>query len=133
VKIIGKIIAVVLAGGFIAGSSSGNIFKGPDDYYRNHHAQSFADSIDRSIEQEANREPPNGYRTKPYSPEQWQDYWNRRIFHILSSELPESYKGPSDKEFVVYIISERKKHDLPEITFDVRTKRLIEQFGRGNK
>ena len=108
-----------------SGCSFVNMFKGPNDYYKHHHADEMKDSIDRSISSEGLKEPPNGHKTKSYSRELWNGYWNDRIFHIYGLEKKahmKAYRGPTGEEFIRYIIEERRRRGLPELNIEERNK-----------
>ncbi len=103
----------------------GNMTKGFDDYLKHHEAESLKQSIDRAIVSEVKKEPPNGHRTKSYSRELWNEYWNNRIFHVYEFEKKPSmkaYEGPSGEEFIRYIIEERRRRGLPELAIEERNK-----------
>jgi hypothetical protein len=97
-----------------------NMFAGPGDYYRNYYESDSVCSIDQSIEAERDRKLPSGYLTREYSPDHWQEYWNRR----LSSYLDESstdlkaygYEGTSRIQFAQYILVSRREFGLPDIS-----------------
>ena len=126
-KAIQKItVAITLL--MIVGCSWVNMFKGDDDWYRNHHAEVLKDSYDKTIQREVNKEPTPGYATKPYAPKYYQAFWNNAFFNLLSSPFPEAYRGPTEREFMEYIIRERRKNGLSEIVLEDRVKNLIEQI-----
>lgn len=120
-----KIILLGLTLLTLTGCSIENMFKGPNDYYKHHYADEMKDSIDRSISSEGLKEPPNGHKTKPYSRELWNEYWNDRIFHIYGLEKKahmKAYQGPTGEEFIRYIIEERRRRGLPELNIEERNK-----------
>jgi len=119
-------LAVLIIAVLVFGPSWLNMFKGPEDNYRNYYAGSLKSSYDSTIQSEINKEPPSGYLTKPYDPQQYQEVWNRIFFHLLDSPFPEAYVGPTEQEFVEYIITERRKNGLPEIVLEDRVKKLVE-------
>ena len=120
-------LSVLVFSVLLAGCSWVNIFKGPDDYYRNWYAGDLKDSIDSSIRHEKSKGAPPGFKDRMYSKKNWNESWNRRIYHILDGDFPAAYVGPTQKEFVEYIISERRRLGLPELEFDEKTKAMIEQ------
>jgi hypothetical protein len=99
----------------VSGCSIINMAAGPADYERNHAADVLKISIDSSILTELRKEPPSGYRTKPYSRGLWQEYWNGRIAVLWDFHPEEHYRGPSGEEFAAYIIHQRKAVGLPPI------------------
>lgn len=108
-----------------SGCSFANMFKGPDDYYRHHHADDLKQSIDSSIKHEANKGAAPGFTYREYSEANWNKYWNDRIFHIYGLEKRphmKAYDGPTGEEFIRYIIEERRSRGLPELVIEERNK-----------
>lgn len=108
-----------------------NMTKGPSDYYRHWYAEDLKESIDSSIRHEKAKGAPPGFTDRTYSEENWNESWNRRIYAILDGEFHEAYVGPTQEEFYLYIIRERKKMGLPELNISEKTKAMIEQVGAG--
>jgi hypothetical protein len=80
-----------------------NMFKGPNDFWRNYAAEEFKRDIDQAIKEEVQKDVPNGYATKPYSREVWNAYWNDRIYTLYDigkTKETEAYRGPSGPEFI---------------------------------
>jgi hypothetical protein len=104
-----------------------NVFKGEADFQRNYHAALLKQIIDESIREEVAKEPPNGWKTKPYHPSQWDKYWNHMIFYNGSGEVHKAYRGPSPAERVRYIISSREEAGLRRLPIEPRNKKIVEQ------
>jgi len=104
-----------------------NLFKGPEDFARNHEADLMKWTIDRAISEEVKRLPPEGYKTKPYSAKQWTQYWNNRIYALHHHERSRNYRGPSNEQWIDYIISQRRAAGLPKLQLDSRNQKQIEQ------
>ncbi len=108
-----------------------NVFKGPEDYYKNYHAKGLQQSIDDSITDEFMKQPPSGFLSKGYSREVWDLYWNRRINALYKFEehsTREHYRGSTGEEFIRYIIEKRRERGLPEINIEERNKPIIEEI-----
>jgi uncharacterized protein YceK len=124
-------ISILLSLFLLSGCSVINMTKGPGDYYRHWYAEDLKESIDSSIRDESAKGAPPGFTDRTYSEENWNESWNRRIHAILDGEFHEAYVGPTQEEFYLYIISERRKAGLPELNFSEKTKAMIEQVGSG--
>lgn len=78
-------------------------------------------SIERALEKEVNLESPNGFIGQPYSRNNWDDYWNHRIFHMWNIG-PEScggtYIGPSGPELIELMFKRRNILGLPRIILE---------------
>jgi hypothetical protein len=108
-----------------------NIFKGPEDYKRNHEAEVLKDGINESINDELHGLPPSGFITKGYSREVWDISWNNQINALYKFEEDpsmKSYRGPTGAEFIRYIIKTRREKGLPEINIEERNKGIIEKI-----
>ena len=112
-----------------------NMFKGPEDFQKNHFAGLMQRGIDGSIQDEVHERPPSGYLTKGYSRDVWDLYWNRRINtfsdfgkNIREGSAREHYQGPTGEEFIQYIIEKRRERGLPEINIEERNKPIIEEL-----
>ena len=115
------------------GCSVVNMFKGPGDYNRNHYAQDTQMIYDMEIERESLKQSgPQGHIQKPYSWDLWNEHWNSIIYYLLRDGFPDDYVGPTPKEFVEYIISEREKLGLQPLEYNERTKLVIEQVAGGD-
>ena len=102
-----------------------NIFKGPSDYNKHYFAQDLQKSIDIAIEYERLGNSAPGYNTQSYSWENWNRYWNDRIFsiHKLGNEYkPEKHVGPSGQQYIQYIFQERAKYGLPKLDIEERNR-----------
>jgi hypothetical protein len=100
-----------------------NMARTSDQDCRDYFAGEFKESIDRAVAEELAHEPPNGYKTKPYAPSQWQDYWNSRIYYIYNigpNQCHGGYHGPTGPEFIAYIVQERRAHGLPDLVLEPR-------------
>ena len=104
-----------------------NVSSGSDDFHRNYAAKYSKAAYDKYIIEEKNKEPAQGYRTKPYSPEQYVHLWNRIFTAILTTDLPESYKGPTNLEWIEYIIEERRNAGLPELELTAEVIDMIDR------
>jgi len=97
----------------LGGCSILNMAAGPDNYARYYQADGLKRSIDDAVLEETQKLPPQGWKTKPYSPEQWQLYWSSRISAFRNFQPNESYVGPSGKEWIEYIVRQRRTARLP--------------------
>ena len=74
--------------------------------------QELPESLYPELERELRKEPPNGYLTKPYSEEVWDEYWNSRYFYMYDVG-PEScggtYRGHDGPYIVTWVMNERRK------------------------
>lgn len=114
-------LALILLIAVTWGCSTANIFKGQESYNREHYASTLKKSIDSAIAREIKKESPNGYLTKPYSREIWDEYWNSRIKHIYTlgtERTPKGYVGQNGPGFIKYIIESRAKAGLPPINLE---------------
>ena len=96
-----------------------------DDDCRDYFAGELKDSIDRSIKDELGHLPPQGYKSRPYDPAQWQEYWNDRIYYnydLGASACHGKYRGPNGHEFIAYILQQRRANGLPELIIEVRNR-----------
>ncbi len=123
-----RTVLIILCSVFLAGCSFMNVFKGPNDFWRNYAAGEIKDGIDKAIQEEIRKDVPNGYKTKPYSREVWDAYWNSRIYHLYDlGQTPhdKAYRGPSGPEFIRYILETRKTNGLPELVIEERNRDKI--------
>lgn len=93
------------------------------DNCRDYVAEVYRRSIDEAIADEIAHEPPNGYKTKPYDPAQWVEYWSARIHYMYGigpSDCKGQYRGPTGPDLIRYIIEERRRRTLPEIPLEPR-------------
>jgi hypothetical protein len=100
-----------------------NMLRTDADDCRDYFAGELKQTIDQSIQEELAHEPPQGYKTKPYEPSQWQEYWNARIYYIFDTgpnDCHGKYHGPTGPEFIAYIIRERRSRHLPELILEPR-------------
>lgn len=126
-----QVLAVILC--MACGSCSWiNIFKGEAVYQRNYHAVDLKSAIDDSVAQEAANEPPNGWKTKPNHPSQWDKYWNSMIFYNGSGDVHKIYRGPSQEEWVRYIIRSREEAGLRRLPIEPRNRKIVEQASTFN-
>jgi len=108
-----------------AGCSFLNIIKGPSDFWRNYAAGEIKRGIDEAIQEEIRKDVPNGYKTKAYSREVWNEYWNSRIYDLYDlGQTPETkaYRGPSGPDFMRYILATRKTSGLPDLVIEERNR-----------
>lgn len=120
-----KFLFTTLALVLLVGCSVLNTFKGPNDFWRNYAAEEFKRDIDNDIQEEVRLDVPNGYKTKAYSREIWNEYWNDRIntlYDIGTTEGTKAYKGTSGPQFVSYIIQSRRANGLPELRIEDRNR-----------
>lgn len=127
-----RVILLAVISGAFASCSFVNMFKGPDDFHRNYSADLLKRIIDDSVREELAKEPPNGWKTEPYSPAQWDSYWNGLINSNGSGEVHKAYRGPTQQEWVRYIIQSRKAAGLRRLNIEPRNKRIVEQAMDGN-
>jgi len=123
-----RAIFIIVCCVFLSGCSFLNMFKGPNDFYRHYEASILKDGIDEDIQEEIRKDVPNGYRTKPYSREVWNEYWNSRIndlYDLGKTPATKAYKGPSGPEFISYIFKTRKTNGLPELVIEERNRDKI--------
>ena len=73
---------ILIAFVFLGACSFVNMFKGPNDYYRNYYADDLICKVDIGVVGEFDKKLPNGYFTKEYSPAYWQEYWNHHIHYV---------------------------------------------------
>jgi hypothetical protein len=128
-----RFLAALIALIVLPGCSIVNIFKGPDDFSRNYAAGWIKVGIDKDVEDELIKASPNGYATKPYSLQIWNDYWNGRIYHLFDighNGPDKAYKGPSGPEWIRYIIDTRRAKGLPELEIEERNRAI---FGDSTK
>lgn len=108
----------------LAGCSTVNILKGPDDHLKHFYADEVRDSIDRAIKTEVVKKlGPPGHATKGYSKSLWNNHWNSRIHSIYELKTragEEAYRGPSGPEFIRYIIEKRRENGLFELSIEER-------------
>lgn len=118
--------------GTLASCSMLNMFNAEADYQRNYSAKNLKMTIDESVREELAKEPPNGWKTKPYAPPQWDSYWNALIYYNGTGEFHKAYRGPSKQEWVRYIIQSRRAAGLRPLNIEPRNKEIVEQAMRGN-
>ena len=99
----------------LGGCSILNMAAGPGNYARHYQADGLKSSIDDAIVEETQKLPPQGWKTKPYSPAQWQRYWSLRISNFRDFQSHKSYVGPSGQEWINYIVSQRRAAKLPPL------------------
>jgi hypothetical protein len=102
-----------------------NMLRTSNDDCRDYFAGEMKDVIGRSIKDELAHLPPDGYKTKPYDPAQWQEYWNDRIYYIYDlgpSSCQGKYRGSTGSEFIAHILRERRANGLPELVIEARNK-----------
>jgi len=113
----------------VSGCSIINMAAGPGDYYRNYAADNMKRSIDGAIRDEVRKEPPGGFKTKPYSRHLWQNYWNELLAAYLGTPMNPHYRGPSGDQFAAYIIRERQAAGLPPLILTPENRRRIKALG----
>ena len=89
-----------------------------ESYYKNHYANEVIDSFNRSIEHERQRGPAPGFASREYSEANWSKYWSDRIYFVSKwGEQPDMqfYSGPSSEEVIKYVITRRRRLNLPEL------------------
>ena len=108
--------------------------KGPNDYYARYLESDLRRTFDEDIESEKTKtEAPPGHASEGYSEELWNSCWESRIIDFLyNGEFPDSYEGPSNEEWVWYIITERRKAGLPELDLPEHIEKKVEQIARSN-
>jgi hypothetical protein len=121
-----RTLAVAMTGA-ISACTWLNFLHDDDYFYRHYYADELICSIDTAIEDELRRKSPNGYLTKPYSEENWQTYWNDRIYTlgVKAEPLPATYRGPSTGQYAMYILQSRREFDLPELIPNERTTEFL--------
>ena len=86
-------------------------------------------SIDTSVADETDRLLPNGFLTKPYSPDLWQTYWKDRVTYLaqedFSRERRWGYTGPSGRTLALYLLRRRKEDGMPDLTGANQNEQLI--------
>ena len=85
--------------------------------------EQYPESLYAEVQREANKEPPNGYLTQPYSRKNWNSYWNHRIFYMWdlgSQSCGRTYEGLSGSKLVSLLIVKRRELGLPEIVLEER-------------
>jgi len=108
---------------FLTGCGMQNMLRTDTDDCRDYGVEEYVWSINEAIKDEVAHEPPNGYKTKPYEPAQWVEYWNARIFYMYDigpDDCKGQYRGPTGPELIHYIIEQRRKQKLPEIPLEPR-------------
>ncbi|WAC18963.1 hypothetical protein OVA24_17160 [Luteolibacter sp. SL250] len=113
----------------LTGCSIINMAAGPGNYERHYAADTAKWSIDGSIQDELRKEPPGGYRTKPYSRSLWDRYWNSVLSGYLTEVPHPQYRGPSGDQFAAYIIRERQKAGLPAIRLTPENRKRLKAAG----
>ena len=111
------ICPLLLAGCFL------NTLQGNNSWWRHYAAREIMEGIDKAIGEEVNKESPQGYKTKPYSREAWNNYWNSRIYYrydLGKTDYNKAYRGPSGPEFIAYILDSRRVGGLPELVIEER-------------
>ena len=106
----------------IAGCSTLNILASQDAYCRAQNEE-LIPLLKEAAESEAQRNSPNGWLSQPYSKENWDKYWNARIYHVWTIDQADcngTYKGPYGPEIVQTIIAFRRNLALPEIQLEAR-------------
>jgi len=77
------------------------------------------------VHDEASGERPSGFLTQPYSRENWDKYWNDRVYYMWDVG-PEScggtYVGPTGPELIATMLQERRRLQLPDIDYDDRNR-----------
>ncbi len=107
---------------FCAGCSTLNILKGQDDFCQFMLAD-LSSGMEEAISRELSKEPPDGALTKPYSREEWDKYWNHRIYYVWDvgpNDCGGTYKGPSGPELIREAIKKRQEVGLPEVNLEPR-------------
>lgn len=88
--------------------------------------------IDSSVVAETEKLLPNGWMTKPYSPEYWQQYWNDRVFYLakydFQRERTKGYSGPSGKTLLLYALIQRREAHLPDVVSDERNNSTLAEL-----
>ncbi len=83
----------------------------------------YPESLYEELRSEARRDSPNGYLTQPYSRENWNKYWNNRVYYVWDIG-PEScggtYEGLSGPEIIRLMLRKRQSMQLPKIEWDER-------------
>lgn len=77
------------------------------------------DSVGREVEKES----PNGWVGQPFSQENWNRYWNDRVFYawdVGPSDCDGTYVGPSGPEIMRMVFGERRARGLPDISLEER-------------
>ena len=113
----------VLMALLLAGCGMQNMLRTDTDDCRDHRADFYKWSIDDAIKDEVAHEPPNGYKTQPYDPAQWVEYWNSRFWYMYDigpEDCKGQYRGPTGPELIQYTIDQRRKAGLPEIPLEPR-------------
>lgn len=113
----------VLLALLLSGCGMQNILRTDTEDCRDYRAEEYVWSIDEAIKDEIAQKPPNGYKTKPYDPSQWAEYWNARIYYMYDigpNDCKGQYRGPTGPELILHIIQQRRKHALPEIPLEPR-------------
>jgi hypothetical protein len=111
---------------FCSSCSALNILEGPDDFCLLMHSRLRSD-FDEAISREISKEPPNGALTKPYSRQEWDKYWNHRIYNVWDigqDDCGGKYRGPSGSELIREAIKKRRDADLPEIYLEPRNSEM---------
>ena len=107
----------------ISGCGVQNMFRTSADDCRDYMAEELIWTIDEAIKDEIAHNPPSGFKTKLYDPNQWSKYWNDRIYYIYDigpDDCGGQYNGPTGSEFISYIIRERRNNGLSEIPLEPR-------------
>lgn len=106
--------------------------KGPEDFYRNYMANDLICLVDEAIYGEVKNDAPPSYPSNtPNSPELWTEYWNERVstwsdgnFH----EVFEGYVGPTNRQLILYALSQRRLAELPDLLADRKNHDTVESL-----
>jgi len=104
------------------GCSTLNLFASQDAHCREQKAE-LVPWFRKAAQSEARKSPPSGWATQPYSRENWDKYWNARIYHVWTisqTDCNSTYQGPYGPEIVRSIIQYRRELALPEINLEAR-------------
>jgi hypothetical protein len=107
---------IIIISLFFSGCSVINIFETQAGYAKKYLASDLKSGIDGEILIEKSGGRPQSL-IDPDSPDAWSVYWKRRVEQFRTNTLSEikGYRGPTGDWFADYIISERRKNNLPEI------------------
>ena len=92
-----------------------------------HMPQDLICGIDMSVIDERDKLLPNGWISKPYSPEHWNSFWNHRAFYLGRfnfNEYPQ-YSGPSGRILILYALQQRRELNLPDLVAEERNKEFV--------
>jgi hypothetical protein len=85
----------------------------------------YPESIYRTLYDEGILKSPNGFLTQPYSRENWDNYWNSRIYYIWDISTQScggTWEGLSGPEIIKLMFDKRVSMGLPEIVIEERNR-----------